>query len=280
MRATLLQSQPAPSHPPSRRASPTSSRPPSRQTAMDIRAPPGVPLRSTARSLALDSHSAAHVLLGAAQQAHQLSLPARDASHVQLVASQQAHQLAPPARIASLVPLDAAQQSHQLATFPLAPYPLASPAPSALPALSSNPAESPQSGLLIAPLAFPLLSVASLHSHLQYALQYSQSAPRVASTVVVPAALLPGTTSALYAPAPRLSEAAAVQPALQVGAQFAMCAQPLQVGAPLVMGAQPSQGGAQYAAYAQPVEQVGAPFGVCAQLATPAGAQPGALAAD
>ena len=95
------------------------------------------------------------MLLGAAQQAHQLSLPARDASHVQLVASQQAHQLAPPARIASLVPLGVAQQSHQLATFPLAPYPLASPALSALPALSSNPTESPQSGLLIAPLAFP-----------------------------------------------------------------------------------------------------------------------------
>ena len=59
-----------------------------------------------------------------------------------------------------------------------------------------------------------------------------------------------------------------------------MCAQPLQVGAPLVMGAQPSQGRAQYVAGAQPVAQMGAPFAVCAQLATPAGVQPGALAAN
>ena len=280
MPAALQQSQLTPSHPPSRCASPTSSRPPSRQTVMDKRAPPGVPLRLTARSLALVSHAAADVLLGAAQQAHKLSLFARDASHVQLVAFQQAHQLAPPARIASPVPLGAAQQLHQLTSFPLAPYPLVSPAPFALTTLSSNFAESPQSGLLLAPLALSPLSVASLPSHLQYALQYSQSAPCVASTVVVPAALQPGTTSALYAPAPRLSEAAAVQPALQVGAQFAMCDQPLQVGATLVMGAQPSQGGAQYAAYAQLVAQVKAPFAVCAQLATPAGAQPRALASD
>ena len=191
------------------------------------------------------------------------------------------------------MPLGAAQQSHQLAPFPLARYPLASPAPSALPALSSNFVESPQSGLLLAPLALPPLFVASLPSHLQYVQQYSQSAPRVASTVEVPAALQPGTTSALYAPAPLLPEAAAMQPALQVGAplvisaqpsqvgaQFAMCAQPLQVKAPLIMGAQPTQDGAQYAAGAQPVAQLGALFAVCAQLATPAGAQPGALAAD
>ena len=111
--------------------------------------------------------------------------------------------------------------------------------------------------------------------------------------MLVPAALQPGTTSALYAPAPLLSEAAAVQPApqagaplvmgakpSQVGAQFAIRAQLLQVGAPLVMDAQPVQVGAQYAAYAQPVAQVGAPFAVYAKLATPAGAQPGALAAD
>ena len=204
-----------------------------------------------------------------------------------------AHQLAPPSRIASPVPLGAAQQSHQLAPFPLASYLLASPAPSALPALSSNFAERPQSELLLAPLALPQLSVASLPSHLQYVLQYSQSAPRVARTVMVPAALQPGTTSALYSPAPLLPEAAAMQPALQggppfvmgaqfsqVGAQFAMCAQPLQAGTPLAISAQPSQGGAQYAVSAQQVAQVGAPFAVCAQLATPAGAQPGALAAD
>ena len=46
------------------------------------------------------------------------------------------------------------------------------------------------------------------------------------------------------------------------------------------MGAQPVQADTQYAAGAQPVAQVGAPFAVCAQLATPAGAQPRALAAD
>ena len=59
-----------------------------------------------------------------------------------------------------------------------------------------------------------------------------------------------------------------------------MCAQPLQVGAQFAMGGQPVQAGAQYAVGAQPVAQVGAPFAVCAQLATSAGAQPGALAAD
>ena len=129
-----------------------------------------------------------------------------------------AHQLALSACIASPVPLGTAQQSHQLASSPLSPYPLASPAPSALLALSPNPAESPQSGHLLAPLALPSLSLASLPSHLQYVLQYSQSAPCVASTVVVPAALQPGTTSALYASAPLQFEAAAVQPASQVGA--------------------------------------------------------------
>ena len=63
---------------------------------MDVRAPSGVPLPSTPRSLALDSHAAAHVLLGAALQAHQLSLSARDALHRPLGAFQQANQLAPP----------------------------------------------------------------------------------------------------------------------------------------------------------------------------------------
>ena len=58
-----------------------------------------------------------------------------------------------------------------------------------------------------------------------------------------------------------------------------MGAQPVQVGAQFA-GAHPSQAEAQYVAGAQPVAQVGAPFAVCAQLATPVGAQPGALAAD
>ena len=149
-----------------------------------------------------------------------------------------AHQLALSARIASTVLLGAAQQSHQLAPSPLAPYPLTLPAPSALPALSSNPAESPQSGHLLEPLALPSVSLASLPTHLQYVLQYSQSAPSVASTVLVPAALQAGNTSALYASAPLQFEAAVVQPASQVRAQFAG-AHPSQAKAPLGMGANP-----------------------------------------
>ena len=46
------------------------------------------------------------------------------------------------------------------------------------------------------------------------------------------------------------------------------------------MGAQPVQAGAKYVAGAQTVAQLGAPFAVCAQIATPVGAQPRALAAD
>ena len=65
---------------------------------------------------------------------------------------------------------------------------------------------------------------------------------------------------------------------VQVGEQFAG-AHPSQARAPLVMGAQLSLAGAQYAAGAQPVAQVGAPFAFCAQLTTPTGAQPGELAA-
>ena len=141
------------SRPPSQRASASSQRPPYCQSALDAGALQGVSLPSTARPLALDPRATAH-------------------------------QLAPPSRIASPVPLRASQQSHQLAPVSPAPY-LASPAPSALPALSSNPAESPQSWLLLAPLALLPLSVASLPSHLKY----SQSEPRVASILVVPAAL-------------------------------------------------------------------------------------------
>ena len=132
--------QPIPeSRPPSRRASPSPQRLPHRQSALDAGAPQGVSFPSTARPLALDPRATAH-------------------------------QLEPPARIASPVPLGAAHQSHQLAPFPLAPYPLAWPAPSALPALSSYSAESQQSVLLLAPLAIPPLTVASLPSHLQYVL--------------------------------------------------------------------------------------------------------------
>ena len=242
------------------------------------------------------------------------------------------------------MPLNAAQQSNKLASFPLALYPVALVAPSALLTLSQNPAESPQSRHLLAQFAIPSLSLASLLSQLQYVLQYSQSARRVASTVVVPAAVQPGISSALYASASLQFEAAVVQPASQVGAQFvgayflqaaaplSISAQTLQAGAPLSISAQPSQVGAplgksahashagaplgmganpsqakaplgmgaqfsqagsplgisahpsqataQYVAGAQPVAQVRAPFAFCAQLATPAEAQPGALAAD
>ena len=126
--------QPIPaSRSPSRRASP-SQRASHRQIALDADALQGVTLPFPARPLALNPRATAH-------------------------------QLTPPAHIASPVPLGAAQQSHQLAPFPLAPYPLASPAPSALLALSPNPAKSPQSGHL---LALPSLSLASLPSHLQY----------------------------------------------------------------------------------------------------------------
>ena len=157
---------------------------------------------------------------------------------------------------------------------------------SALLAQSTNSAEIAQSGLLLAPLALPLLSLALPSSHLQYAPQYLQSAPRVASTVVVPAALQQGTTSALFASAPLHFKAAAVQPASQVGTPLSMGAHPSQAGAPLSMGANPFQVGAQFEG-AQPsqaaapfVAQFGAPCVVNAQLATPVDAQPKALAAD
>ena len=60
----------------------------------------------------------------------------------------------------------------------------------------------------------------------------------------------------------------------QAGAPLSLGAHPSHLGAPLSMGAHPSQ------VTTQPVAQFGAPFVVDAQLATPAGAQPGALAAD
>ena len=247
---------------PIRRTSPSSQRSPYRQSALDADALQGVTLPFPARPLALDPRSTAH----------QLTLYAR---------------------IASPVPLGAAQQSHQLAPSPHAPKPRASHAPSALLELSPNPAESPQSEHLLAPLALPSLSFASLPSHLQYVLQYSQSATRVASTVVVPAALQPGTTSALYKTAPIQFESVALQPASyavaplsmgahpsQVGAQFAgahpshagaplsMGAHPLQAGAPLSMGAQPVQAEAHYVAGAHRVKTINKPVRVQRELRT------------
>ena len=60
----------------------------------------------------------------------------------------------------------------------------------------------------------------------------------------------------------------------QAGATLSMAAHPSQLGAPLSMDAHPSQ------VTAPLVAQFGAPFVVDAQLATLAGAQPGAVAAD
>ena len=212
--------QPAPaSRSPSRRASP-SQRSSHRQTALVVNARQGAPLPFAARPLAQDPRATAH-------------------------------QLAISTRIAFPVPLSAAQQSHQLVPPPLGRFVCASPRSleplvpsaslvSALLAQSTNLAESPQSGLLLAPLAFPSLSLAlpsSLPSLIQYAPQYLQSALRVASTVVVPATPQPSTTSALFASAPRQFEAAAEQPASQVGAPLSVGVQSLQFGAPLSVGA-------------------------------------------
>ena len=117
---------------------------------------------------------------------------------------------------------------------------------------------------------------------------------------MVPAALQPGTTSALYASEPLHFESAVVQPAsqagapLSMGAHFSQAGAPLSMGAhqsqaeaPLSMGAHQSQVGAPLSMGAHPsqvtaplVAQFLAPFVVDAQLAMLAGAQPGALAAD
>ena len=208
---------------PSRRASPCLQRSPHRQSALNADALQGVSLPSTAHPLALDPRAAAH----------QLTRSARIAFPVPLGAAKQSHQLAPP-------PLTRFVRAPPASLEPLVPRASFEFAPPALPALSTNSAESSQSGLLIAPLALVSLSVASLPSHLQYGLQYLHTESRVASTGVVPAALQSGTTSALYAPAPLLFEAAAVQPALQVGDQFAS-AHPSQIEAPLSMAAKPVQ---------------------------------------
>ena len=179
--------------------------------------------------------------LNAAQQANQSATPSGDVSPVQLGAVQQSHQLAPP-------PLARFARASPVSLVPLVPLvppvslePLVSRASLESPALlaqSPNLAESPQSRNLLAPLALPSLSLAPFPSHLQYASQYSKSAPRVASTVVVPPAPQLATTSALYAPAlpalsqlatrpqlvPLLSEAAAMQPEFQIGALPAVSA--------------------------------------------------------
>ena len=132
--------QPAPaSLLPSRRASTSPQRSPHRQSALNIDALQGVNLPFPARPLAQ----------GLRATSHHLALSAHIASPVLLGAVQQSHQLAPPslARLVSRASLDVA--------------------PPVLPTLSTNLAESPQSGLLLAPLAPPALSAASLPSLLQ-----------------------------------------------------------------------------------------------------------------
>ena len=217
---------------PSRRASPSPQRSLYRLSALDAGALLGGTLPFPMRPLAQDPRATAH----------QLTFSARIASHVFLGAAQKSHQLAPPslACFVSCASLDVA--------------------PLALPTLSTNPLESPQSGLSLAPLALPALSFASLPSLVQYAPQYLQTAPRVASTVVGPAALQPGDTSALFVSAPLQFEAAAVQPTSHAGAPLSICAHFSHAGAPLIMGAHPSQVGALLSMGAQPL-QFGAPLG-------------------
>ena len=273
---------------------------------MDVRTPPNVPLSSTPRSLVLDSHAAAHVLLGAAQQAHQL---------------------APPLHNASVEPLGATQQSPKLAPLLLTHFAPASLASSALPVLSLNPAVGSQPGLLLALLTIPFQpspltarqaspnsqtvrpsspnsQITRLPSlNLQYAVQYSQSAPvRVSNTVLVPAvshlgapsaphalaSLAAAQSTALQPSAPFLFDAAAVQPVAQVGAldstsayrtrkvgaHLAVCAHSaIQVGALPAVGAQSyEQAGAQFASCAQPIVAAEEQFAVCAYTVSKAGA--------
>ena len=188
------------------------------------------------RPLALDSHAVAHAPLGEAQQS-QLSAPSpRHDMRVQLGATPQHSPFSrvPPANLAS---------SHALSA-------------------SVNLAASPQLGLL--PLSRPL----SLESHSLFPVQYSQSASRVANTVVAPALSLPGTTPALHSVAPFVAtQPVALQPfsCLQYGA--ASMQSTSQAGAPGVESAHPaSQVGAPDVQCAQLVPQVEAPLAMGAQV--------------
>ena len=261
MRATLQQCQLARSQQPSHWALPTASRPPSRQSALNARALTGVPLPFSARPLALDSRAAAHVPLGASQQAHQLAPTPCDATYVPLGATAvtpaglfstrlRCTRVACVARVVCVPRLDRVACVVRVACAACASF---------------TSAESLQPGLLFGPLTlhlFPSWQTARLHSpNLQYTVQYSQSAPvRIASTVLVPAVPQPGPPSAIHALASLAAaqpaatppsalfpfEAAAVQPVAQVGAidftrahlirkveaHFAVCAHPVsQAGA-------------------------------------------------
>ena len=142
---------------------------------------------------------------------------------------------------------------------------------------SPNGAVSPHTDLLLEQLVFPPLSLQSIYRHAQH----SQSSPRVASTVMVPAGVQPGTTSAL--PVPALSakpcSTTLAQPArLQFEAALMQTA--TQVKAPAAQDAHYAFQPEAPFACAQPFTQVGAHFAACDQFVQPVGAQPVAFAAD
>ena len=237
------------SHPPTQRASLT-PQPLHPQNTSVSRVVAGAPLLFSSqfleRPLALDSHAVAHAPLGEAQQS-QLSAPSPLHNMcVQLGATPQ-HTLPSRVSFANLA------SSHALSA-------------------SVNPAASLQSGLL--PLSRPL----SLQSHLLFPVQYSQSAPRVASTVVAPAALQPGTTSSFYAVAPVVATqpvallpfaydqygAASMQPTPQAGTPVVNDAHHApQVEASLAMGAQAAYEVVHVAMCTQAAFVGGVPIATC-----------------
>ena len=210
---------------------------------------------------------------------------------------QQVHQQFPPPRLppASFAPSANLASSHALC------------ASQALFAFA-NSAVSTQSGLLLPslpPLPLSPTHAAPLHSHLQY----SQSAPRIVNTVVVPAESQLGTTSALHAVAPVVATqpvalqplanyqygTPSMQPISQAGAPVVYDTHLApQVKASLTMGAQAVHEGvhevvctqlafdrgAQYVTRVPAALQVGAPLAMGAQPALPLGAQSLELAAD
>ena len=165
-----------------------------------------------------------------------------------LIVTQQAHLLPPP-------PL-----AHFLRTQPGSFYKVGPPM-SNVP--SPNGAVSPHSDLLLEQLVLPSLSLQSVHLHAQH----SQSAPRVASTVVVPAGVQPGTKSALLVPAlsAKPCSTTLAQPA-RISLEFAFMQTTIQVGAPTAQDAHYAFQSKAPFACAQPFAQVGAPFATCVSL--------------
>ena len=241
-----------PARPPSQTASPTSPHATHHQSALNVLATAGVSLSSCFQSLAcplaLHHRVAAHVSLGATQQSHQLALtslaPLAFASPAPPALTMS---FASPAHLAPFANRTASPQSG----LHLAPF--------------ANRVASPQSGLLLAPLTVPPLSSLSSVTQLPSHLQYLQSAPRVASTVVAPTVPQPGPTSALHA----VASLAATQPvtyppfaSLQFGAVEAKRAS--QVGASQAMGAQVACEEVQSVVCTQPAFLAKAPLVMCA----------------